>query len=562
MGRSSTTPRRLDRGDIDAAWRKALDLWGAEIRLSPPDPWEGSSARDHWRGDEPLAFIDLASRQVVVNLGLVERYGIHASLKAILAHEIGHHVRFPHTTTLAARLEVMEKRLLPGLSSSLLNLFFDLQVNEVVGRAWAQELATVYAAFNAERDGEMGSIYAFYLAIYESLWGLPAGALIDPATHKAMEARWPGWRGEARMFAQTFWDLGDPFTQLAYFCGRFGRYLEDEAAKATTPRIPMGADVVLASAEDLAGAMGADPRVDAAIEEATRRGWILGGSDDSEDAFTLIDRLSRAGHGRGAAEFREVLAEAAYRRLADRHLIDALPEPPDQAPERRIPTTLVDWQLGEDPREIDWIASVMHRGALAAAMPLRRELDPDEPPSFDRGFPSVELYLDTSGSMPNPARALNAMTLAAQILSASALRRGGRVRAVIYSDGEPLISPWMYDETFARRFLLRFAGGGTRFPFHVLDAHVADCAEVVRVVISDDGFIYDLKRREGPPSLAGAIEGSLRVVVMLALWSPTGGPGPALTKLAADPRLRLVLVRDVAQLGAAAGELARALMGG
>ena len=60
---------------------------------------------------------------------------------------------------------------------------------------------------------------------------------------------------------------------------------------------------------------------------------------------------------------------------------------------------------------------------LAAARLLQRELEPEPPAEATPGSAAVEIYLDTSGSMPDPTIALNAMTLAAQVLAASAIRQ-------------------------------------------------------------------------------------------------------------------------------------------
>ena len=136
----------LDGPAVERAWRDALALWDVSVTLSPPVGL-GGKGKSHWQGDEPLAYIDLATRQVVVNLPLLEKLGAAGSLTAVLAHEIGHHVRFPHSLALAASLVLLEKKLVPGLRQSLTNLFFDLLVNEVVGRTRAGELCRVYEGF-------------------------------------------------------------------------------------------------------------------------------------------------------------------------------------------------------------------------------------------------------------------------------------------------------------------------------------------------------------------------------------------------------------------------------
>jgi hypothetical protein len=545
--------------EVAKAWGEALALWGVRLDLSPPDARARPPAkRGRGAPEDPLAYIDLATRQVVVDLDLLASIGASASLAAVLAHEVGHHIRHPHTLGLLARLEVLEKRFLPLQRGSLVNLFFDLLVNEVVGRTRTEEILAVYRGF-ARARGEPAPLFAFYLAIYEELWVRPPGELVLPEVEARMDKRYPGWRAEARMFAQTFWALPELRLQFIYFCSRFARFLEDPPGAAGS--VPLAADLPEPGADDFADALGPDPLADRALREARERGWIdkavgpAGGDDD----FKVVDRLCGEGHGRGAAPFRRAIVDRFYKRHIERHLIE-IPPAEGPPPEPLIPVTVEPWEAGDDPAWIDWSQSVLRAGPLAAAMPVRRELEADEPASVAREVPWVEIYLDTSGSMPNPLNGLNAMTLAAQVLAASALRKNARVRAVIYSDGKPLVSEWMLGEDVAREFLFHYSGGGTQFPFEVLRKHAEEKADVFRVVVSDTGFLEDLRRAEGPPALAFALERSRLLVALLNLW-----PGSEKTlektmnSFARHPRLRVVPVPDARKLAEAAAELGRAL---
>ncbi len=230
------------------------------------------------------------------------------------------------------------------------------------------------------------------------------------------------------------------------------------------------------------------------------------------------------------------------------------------APEPSLPTVTEPWEWGDNPRAIDWTATLVAHGALGPASPLRRELDLEEPSPVARTFPAVEIYLDTSGSMPDPATALNAMTLAAQILAASALRKQGVVRGIVYSSGKPLVSDWMYDEERARRFLLHYAGGGTDYPFEVLKASARERSDVVRVIVSDSDFLYNVRGEGAMDALSFGIDKSRLLVAFLALPDPESGRkllAPAL----ASPRFRLVPVTSLNNFGRAAADLSDALFG-
>jgi hypothetical protein len=542
--------------DVARAWKEAQALWDVAVTLSPPEALAKKGA-GHWGGSEPLAYIDLVARQVVVNFELLGTLGAEKSLTAVLAHELGHHVRFPHTLGLAAQLRVLEQRLIPGLAQSLTNLFFDLQVNEVVGRTRADDLCAVYRGFVAQaKEGQVSPLFWFYLATYEELWGRKPGELAPSSMAEAIEQEFPGARAEARMFAQTFWTLDDVYLQFVYFCSRFIRYAGDPAKLSY--RFPLGGDVADPGVDDWGGAIYGNEQVGRAIEEAEQRGWIDAGGE-GDDPLRNLDTISRHLPGAGQGPFVQTLVSRHYKRLVDRHLIEI--PPIASKPEPLVPTVLEDWEHGEDPEAIDWTASVLARGAMAAVMPLRRELEPEPPAASQVDVPSMEIYLDTSGSMPNPAASLNVMTLAAQILAAATIRHRGRVRAIVYSH-DFMLSPWMYDEEGARQFLLRYAGGGTQYPWKVLKRLADERGDVFRVIISDSDFLSNCAGKEPQDILAYATRRSIRTVAMLAVheqWlaDPLKSFGPAWT----DDRFRLVNVERFDAFAEAASALARVLFG-
>jgi hypothetical protein len=104
--------------------------------------------------------------------------------------------------------------------------------------------------------------------------------------------------------------------------------------------------------------------------------------------------------------------------------------------------------------------------------------------------PRLEIYLDVSGSMPNPIFELNAMTLAAQILTLGTTRAGGSVRAALYSHEPVLYWSWCRSDVEMSRFLMHYIGGGTCFPFELLRKSCDECGpdQPIRVVISDGDF--------------------------------------------------------------------------
>ena len=134
------------------------------------------------------------------------------------------------------------------------------------------------------------------------------------------------------------------------------------------------------------------------------------------------------------------------------------------------------------------------------------------------------------------------------------------MRGIVYSSGKPLVSDWIYDEERARRFLLHYAGGGTEYPFEVLKASARERSDVVRVIVSDSDFLYNLLAEGAMEALRFGADKSRLLVGFLALSDPDRARktlAPALV----SPRFRLVPVTSLNNFGRAAADLSDALFG-
>jgi hypothetical protein len=560
---SASSPARTETA-LDGAWREAQKVWDVGVTLSQPRPTDKTD-KAKGQADE-LAYIDLETRQVVVNLALLGKMDATTSLTAVLAHELGHHVKYPHTLALAASLILLEKRLIPGLQQSLTNLFFDLLVNEHVGRTRHQELCAVYRGFQKQLKAKekMSPVFLFYLAVYEELWNLEPGALVPKEQLGAIEKSYAGFRNDARVFAQTFYAIAGIHRQFVYFCSRFIRYIEDPTTFVYLS--PFGKDGASPDADDFDSAVRGlhSGDIEDALLEAKDNGWLKDGGlkdEQDDDPLVTIDKITEHLPGKGGGEFKLALVSKHYKRLVDQHIIK--PPPGSPTPEPTLPSVLEDWEWGDSPKTIDWTGSVLARGPLAGVHPLRRDLLPDDPSPVEKDFPAVEIYLDTSGSMPNPQAQLNVMTLAAQILCASCLRKGGKVRGAIYSSGPVMTCDWLYDEERARRFFLHYVGGGTDYPFKLLRKWSEETRDVIRVIISDSDFLSNVLNPTSSlkplDTLQFATDRSRLLVAFLA--ADAAHSKKTLQPALKQPRFRLAIVKSFDGFAQAAAELADALFG-
>lgn len=497
---------------IEAAWPAAQRRWSRFLQLSPPIDTSGSPS---------IAQIDLITRQVGLNHQTLREKALEHCVEALLAHEIGHHVRYPGTWAVHARLRLIERSILPLEDYSLLNLFTDLLINARLGQdaALRAQLIAVYQAFtgdplHAEGEFRRDPVFCVYLAIYEELWRLEVGALMGPGEAWFAE-RFPDYRAQAQLLAQDLLPLGSNlYTQYLLFASILLHYIQEKPKGSDpfdcTPGEP--------SPEDWAEALRPTPAERAAIERALREGWMAKEAAERLQRDALADRISLlpGRFGDDASQVPEIMA-AWYRREAERWLL----RPPAQRllGEAVVPVTPVAWEPGDPVHEIDWTTTLVQRGPiLGAAEPLRRERIA-EYEGLDVSFwqPRMEIYLDVSGSMPDPRRAENAMTLAAQILATGTMRAGGRVRALVYSHAPTLFWEWCRSEVEMSRFLMHYIGGGTVFPFEILRASLAECGadQPIRVVISDHDFLMNYADDEKDARSFREAAGRAQTILML-----------------------------------------------
>lgn len=496
---------------VATGWERACAHWSQFILLSDPVDNPKQPA---------VAQIDLASRQVSLHFGRIAQKGLLDCVEALLAHEIGHHVRYPGTLAIDARLRLLEKSLIPVDGYSTLNLFTDLLINERLGAAYHEQFVRVYRAFDVVSGWERDPAFLFYLAIYEELWRLTPGTLLGDAAW-AFGGAYTGYRADAQLLAQNLFGLGpNLYTQFLYFASVISRYLKPLRGRKLTSRDPNQCGRGAPTTDDWADALTPNAREEEAIRRAVAEGWLA--EEQAERMTGLAGLESRIlglpGQRTDNAEQVPAIMAAYYRQQAERYLVR--PPPQRTLGEAIVPTTLDEWEPGDPVRDIDWLSTLVQRGpVLGTALPLQRvklaELEGHDVPLWQ---PRVEIYLDVSGSMPDPRSTRNAMTLAAMILTIGAIRAGGWVRAFLYS-GEPVAYwQWCRSEVEMSHFLMHYIGGGTAFPFGILRNSVQQCGarQPIRLLITDQDFDHNYAEKPGNARVfAEAVQCSPQLVMLL-----------------------------------------------
>lgn len=509
-------------------WPAALDLWSPFTRLRPPVLCTTPEEEQAAGLTGSFAMIRLVDQTVVVSLRQIATRGLERFPLEILGHEIGHHILCPADLADNARLLARIRRALPsveGHAPLVANLYADLLINDRLQRRRGLDMAGMYRTLGPGDPDD--TFWRFYLRTYEVLWSVPRGELCgpppppaplaspsspnrqahaptdatdgEPATVGSPATEMDDGRIEAdaalasrliRSYASHWLDGGGRFAALclpyllahdpdgqgawtiwadAVHAGAGGvpagltEVDDDEAGGAIHPAF----DPALNGLGDLGRDLDLDRRGPPPSEPAEpRTGTATGSAGQYRQPFEYGELLRACGLELDPEE----VAVRYYRERAARHLVPfpsvRTPSATDPLPEGTEP-----WDVGSPLADVDWVATVTASPVVIPGVTTLQRTwgtssgtEPDEVPL------DLDLYVDSSGSMPDPTVTVSYLTLAGAIVALSALRAGARVQVTLWSGTHQFTCTpgFTRDEQAVLRVLTGFFGGGTAFPIHKL----------------------------------------------------------------------------------------------
>lgn len=508
-----------------AAWPAALAAWSRFTRLRNPRLCESSVAAGREGLDGAFAMIRLVDKSVVIDLEAIGRLHLDDHATEILAHEIGHHVLAPSTATDSFRLIARLRRALPTLerhAPMVANLYTDLLINDRLQRQAGLDMAGVYARMVERERGSRSRLWTLYMGIYEALWSLEKGSLGGPRGDAATEG--DAWLGARliRVYARDWLFAAGRFATLVL------PYLAKDAEKDAALR-RLHDTRSAADGADPSGAQTIEPGEEDGAVHPSRDPAVTGNEDGVAPPLPAPQRPGGGGVGqaREPFEYGEILRaagltlsdeEIAIRYYRERALPMLIPFPVQPAKQGEEPQLegVEPWSLGEPFDEIDWLQTVAQSPTVVPGVTTVRRVYGVEPGAMEKPEPiDLDLYVDSSGSMPDPRRATSFLTLAGAVIALSALKAGARVQATLWSGAHQ----WLGTEGFVRDeqailgILVGYFGGGTAFPIHRLRDTFASRTARDRathiLMISDDGittmFDTDERGNSGWDVAAGAL---------------------------------------------------------
>mgnify|MGYP001085697423 CR=1 FL=1 len=489
-----------------AAWPEALAVWSKFTRLRDPSLCASRVEASKQGLSGSFAMIRLLDQSVVVDLSLVTELGLDGYALEILAHEIGHHILAPGSAGDQFRLLARMRRALPTLEQHapmVANLYTDLFINDRLQRQANLRMADIYRKLQqgrtAQAEAKSGGVWTLYMRIYENLWQLEKGELGGAGAENEADERLDtdAWLGARliRVYANDWMLAAGRFATLLlpYLVDDTdalspSRYLQDtrDAARGCQT---YGAQQIEDDEEGgaihpvhdkrISGLDGEEPQGEAPAKQ---------GGGQLREPFELGDILKASGIDLSDHE----IAIRYYRERALPHLV-AFPSRP--VPESQEPQMegLEAWEIGDPLEEIDWLQSVMQSPRPVPGVTTMRRVYGREPARAIDAVPvDLDMYVDSSGSMPNPQAHTSFLTLAGAVIALSALRAGAKVQVTLWSGkNEVMQTPgFVRDEDLILGVLTEFFGGGTCFPIHCLRKSYAGKRERPAhiLMISDDGI--------------------------------------------------------------------------
>lgn len=476
-----------------AAWPEALAAWGRFTRLRPP--------RLHGAGEvsgaTSFAWFSLGEVEVSIDLEQVAELGIDDHAVAVLAHEIGHHVYSPADMLTAGRMTSQVRLGLVDLdhrAGLVSNLWSDMLINDRLQTRAGVDMVGLWRRLGPPQ----GEVMTLVLRTDEILWSLPAGTLSGPGPHHDAEAQVlarlvrayaddpvagaGGFAMVVRPFlardtgedgGQTVADLpcaqhehpGTPVPGLATASDA----LRTPVHPALDPRV-VGARPTPADTTSPDDTTSPSPGPTTGLQRDPVAGQSAGSTLTPADYAAVLQSL-------GVATDVESAAIAWYREHAARHLVPFPTTSTPSAPETLL-GGLDPWETGDDLADVDWTATMLASPVVVPGMTtVQRHLDSTTSTETEDQPVDLDLYLDSSGSMPDPRNQPAPIALAGAVLALSALRSGARVQATTWSGPGQIAGTdgFTRDATAVMSAVVAYFGGSTSFPVQLLEqTHLDD----------------------------------------------------------------------------------------
>ena len=490
---SETTDKNRDlKEQWNSRWDDAVKLWSPYVKLRRPVFCETEDEEIKEGLSGSFAMIRLTDFSVVVSLRQIITLKLNDFAIEILAHEAGHHVYCPADLSDSARMIARIQRAVHGYETHapmIGNLYGDLLINDRLFRENSLRMDKVYLAVKSNSPDKL---WEFYMRTYEILWSLPRITLTLSRVEEETE-------GDAILAARIIRNFSrDWINGAGEFAAIYYRYLLE------SERPTAGLNSWMDALEP-----GDGKTIPAGITEI-EEGEIKNSAVSVDKNLSPVKKSGQR-QGRPEKSYREPFeygqilraigidlsdSELAVRYYSERAVPYLIPFPSIRQPESSEPNPegVTEWDISSPFENMSMFDSLLRSPVLIPGYTTVERLTG----TSHGGEPSKEpidldIYIDSSGSMPDPRVNTSYLTLAGTIICLSALRAGSKVQATLWSGTDEFITTkgFVRDKKEIMQILTGFFGGGTAFPIHILrDTYLKrkkSAGKTHILVISDEG---------------------------------------------------------------------------
>lgn len=478
---------------INNGWTEALKSWG-----SPSIP-RIIAVKDESKLNslgnignvlkEQFAFMQYPSFQVYANLMNIKKSfsDFARGYKTIVKHELGHRFCSYDMVTSLFLIRKAEKELIgcgfsksdsKQFSGTVLNLFADTCINTALVYDKDEDIPWAYKELSASKK-EPDALWHVYMNSYEQLWNkpiLPEGSISEEEKKAGTEI--------FELFNQR-----NPLEKSRWedAIGKYARILAP-FLKKESPNSQANAQVMDKSAS---GSVPQGKELEGILDDVARKIADIGedGLPKNENAVREFREFVEeyglnAGTGDGNAAKAGIMF---YEQLAKKYNIKFASKPFGNP--RSSPFSLKKWSPSDPIGDLDVPQSVISSGVLIPGSTTQKWQSrvTQRKGGEHEAIPTLDIFLDSSGSMPNPLEVVSLPVLSGFVAARRAIRNG--VRVVNYSQSYNALSRTtglrdVYES------LVIYHGGGTTFPVNELLENPADDPRLTLIIT--DTFLANI----------------------------------------------------------------------
>ncbi len=468
--------------NIDVAWKNGLASWSTSIPyvIAPRTTKEVAELGDVASVlSRELAFMKYPEFQTYINLENISHTfpeNSQRATNAVSEHEIGHRFcPFDVITSIILQHRVekgLEGKTLPidikKASNLVFNLASDMCINTFLSRKKNSDIPWLYQEICKEKGNSR--LWRVYGRSMELAWKkevLPEGTELDEKEKEATE-------NLAGLFARDYFDRskwGNLFQKYSEIIGDFlddTKNDEDEKGKGKgngqgeEDSGENGSSKYGGGIDDISQNIPTELNDRISTELAKRLSQI--GSDGLPTNLEALKEFKEiiAGFGQG----NQLKASISFYEMLSRSYDVMFATKPFGRP-RQNPFQPIKWQPSMGAERLDVDYSVAMGGKIIPGVTTytwntrKREING----GLEEVVPNLDLYLDTSMSMPNPLETISLPVLAGFVAAKKANRKSAKIRSTVFSGNkQSSTQEWTTDLQLVYENLVTFFNGGTVFP--------------------------------------------------------------------------------------------------